>query len=305
MEREFAEWLRAHVPVKAGLPLGLRDDAALLPWHAGEDIVVTTDMICDGTHFDLASGDAPQRIGRKALAVNLSDLAAMAAEPVAAFVSIAVPRNEGPASAKAIYEGILPLAEQFECAVAGGDTNTWDGGLVINVTAVGKKAPGKAWSRDGAKAGDWLLVTGELGGSRRGKHFDFTPRVREARLLAESYVINAAMDVSDGLAIDLSRMLEASSCGATLMAANVPVATAAHESSATDGTSALEHALSDGEDFELLLAVSPDEAARLMEDQPLDTALTHVGSAMSGSGMVLIEGDGTQRELQPTGYEHQ
>jgi thiamine-monophosphate kinase len=158
----------------------------------------------------------PAAIGRKSLAVNLSDLAAMGARPVACFVSVAVPRQGGGELARAVYEGIFELARQFDTALAGGDTNSWDGKLVINVTAVGHVAAGKSWRRSGARAGDQILVTADFGGSILGKHFDFTPRVAEASWLADHARIEAAIDVSDGLTLDLSRICQESGCGAVL-----------------------------------------------------------------------------------------
>src|SRR5207248_8962470 len=123
---------------------------------------------------------APEQIGRKALAVNLSDLAAMAAKPVAALVALALPRQGGEKIAKELYEGLLPLAAEFDCPVAGGDTNSWDGPLVISVTALGEVPPDRRWLRSGAHPGYAILVTGHFGGSILGPQFSFTPRVKEA-----------------------------------------------------------------------------------------------------------------------------
>src|SRR5688500_2965484 len=135
MERELIRWLRERLPQRENVLVGPGDDAAVL--RAGSNIVVTSDMLMDEVDFVLKVVD-PRRVGRKALAVNLSDLAAMAAKPVAAFVSLCLPREGGETLAIELYGGIIPLAEEFECSIAGGDINSWDGPLVINVTAVGE-----------------------------------------------------------------------------------------------------------------------------------------------------------------------
>ena len=218
MEAEFHRWLRGMCRLHARAPLGLSDDAAIFSLAGCADLVVTTDLVSDGVDFRLEQDD-PRRVGRKALAVNLSDLAAMAARPLAAVVAVALPRDGcGTRTALdlaiAVYEGLLPLAAEFDLALAGGDTNTHDGPLVVCVTAFGESTERGPLTRSGGRPGDKLLVTGALGGSIAGHHFDFTPRVREALLLHERYELHAGMDISDGLALDLSRLAAESGCGA-------------------------------------------------------------------------------------------
>jgi thiamine-monophosphate kinase len=303
MEAEFHRWLRKHVPSHPRLPLGLSDDAAVLQRSGAADLVVTTDLLSDGVDFRLSEVD-PRRVGRKALAVNLSDLAAMAARPVAATISIALPRG-GVAGlsplqlAIAIYEGLLPLAEEFGLAIAGGDTNTHDGPLVISVTAFGEVTPRGALTRSGGRAGDRLLVTGELGGSIRGHHFDFTPRVREALLLHERYELHAGMDISDGLALDLSRLSTASRCGAVIDHHRVPLSSVAREM-----PDPLQSALTDGEDFELLLAVPPAVADVILAEQPLECPLTAIGELIAEPGLWQQDGTGHRTPLEPKGWQH-
>ncbi len=306
MERDFLRRLLPRLPSHPRLLLGPGDDAALLALAKDNAWVVTTDMLMDGVDFELHRHDA-RRIGRKSLAVNLSDLAAMAARPVGAVISLALPRSCGEALALELYEGLIPLAEEFETAIAGGDTNSWNGPLVTSITAIGEVVPGKEWRRSGAKPGDEILVTGSFGGSILGKHLDFTPRVREAMVLAEKYEIHAAMDVSDGLSLDLSRMCEASGCGAVLDLSLVPIAAAAHELAAQEqgGPSALDHALSDGEDFELILAVSPAVAEQLLASQPLGVPLTRIGRFVKQPGLWQQVSGGPLLPLSPRGYEHQ
>jgi len=306
MELEFIRRLRERLPSRQGaLLVGPGDDAAVLAWRNAGDCVVTTDMLTDGVDFRLEEADA-RRIGRKALAVNLSDLAAMAAVPVAVVVSLALPRTAGLALAWELYEGLLPLAEEFDTLVAGGDTNAWDGGLVINVTAIGRTTDRGPLLRSGARAGDAIVVTGDFGGSILGKHFDFTPRVREALYLRANYEVHAAMDVSDGLSLDLSRLCEESRCGAELDLAAIPIGPAAHEAAGRDPTAGtpLERALGDGEDFELLLAMPADEARRLATDTTLGVRVTIIGRFVALPGLVAIDADGVRRSLTPRGYEH-
>lgn len=304
MERDFLRRLIPRLPPHPRLLLGPGDDAALLALAKDNACVVTTDMLMDGVDFQLATCD-PKRVGRKALAVNLSDLAAMAARPVGAVVSLALPQGDGESLALALYEGLIPLAKEFDIAIAGGDTNSWLGPLVISITAIGEVIPGKEWRRSGAKPGDEILVTGSFGGSILGKHFDFTPRVREALLLAERYEIHAAMDVSDGLSLDLSRMCEASGCGAVIDLSRIPIAPAAVELENENEKSALDHALGDGEDFELILAAAPDVALEVLTSRPLAVPVIRIGRFVSQPGL-WRQNDRGELEPEPVrGYEHQ
>jgi len=303
MEAEFHRWLREHVPACAKVPLGLSDDAALISLAGRADLVVTSDLVSDGVDFRLERDD-PRCAGRKALAVNLSDLAAMAARPLAAVVAIALPRDGCGARtaldlAIAVYEGLLPLAAEFDVALAGGDTNTHEGPLVVSATALGEPTERGPLTRSGGRPGDKLLVTGSLGGSIAGHHFDFTPRVREALLLRETYDLHAGMDISDGLALDLSRLAAASGCGAIVDTLRVPISAAAGQL-----TDSLRHALSDGEDFELLLAASADVADRIVHDQPLDCPVTFIGELTAEKGLWQTTGGGRRKPLEPKGWQH-
>jgi thiamine-monophosphate kinase len=285
------------------------------------DCVVTTDLLTDGVDFVL-DRTAPRRIGHKALAVNLSDLAAMATRPVAAVIALALPRQGGLELAKELYEGMLPLAERFDLAIAGGDTNSWDGPLVIAVTAIGETTERGPLVRSGAKPGDRIIVTGEFGGSIAGRHLDFEPRVAEALVLHERYSLHAGIDVSDGLSLDLARICAESGCGAVIDIERVPIASAAQGSgfpprragrvqgSGNSGVesahrSPLDRALSDGEDFELILAVPPNEAARMLAEQPLsNVTLTEIGEFVAERGLWQRDAKGNLRELQARGFEH-
>lgn len=306
MESEFIAYLRSILPKSAAEVLvGPGDDAAVLAWRKDRNCVVTTDMLMDGVDFRLGV-DAPERIGRKSLAVNLSDLAAMAAEPVGAVVSLALPQTGGMDLAKRLYAGLLPLAAEFKCPIVGGDTNTWNGPLVVSVTALGRTTDGRLLKRSGAKPGDAIVVTGEFGGSILGKQFDFTPCVRLALDLAKYEEVHAAMDVSDGLSLDLSRMCAESGCGAVLRLDSIPVAEAAHELTRREPKSgnALDHALSDGEDFELILAMPRLEAERAIRELSVGVTLTIIGEFVAERGLWSVDTAAKRTPLTPRGYEH-
>jgi thiamine-monophosphate kinase len=304
-EDDLVHWLVQRLPGHPRVPVGAGDDAAVLQLTLGHELVATSDMLMDRVDF-VVDRDALPRIGRKALAVNLSDLAAMAARPAGALVSLALPRRGGERLAQMLYEGLLPLAAELDCPIVGGDTNSWDGPLVISVTALGELPVGRRWLRSGARPGDAIVVTGEFGGSILGKQFDFMPRVREALWLAEHARVHAAIDVSDGLSLDLARLARHSGCGAVLELERVPVSQAARELAAQEGSSAspLEHALADGEDFELILAVPPDEAQTLQEQQPLAVPLTRIGYFVQTPGLFRHVPGGDPIPLAVQGYQH-
>jgi thiamine-monophosphate kinase len=306
MENDLIAWLRRRVPSHPHLLLGIGDDAAVVRWPPGADCLVTVDMLTDQVDFRLEEAD-PQKIGRKALAVNLSDMAAMAGVPIAAVVALVLPRRGGQKLAEELYAGLLPLAAEHNVALAGGDTNSWDGPLAISVTLLGRPTKRGPLVRSGARPGDKIVVTGSFGGSILGHHFDFEPREREATELHERYGLHAGIDVSDGLSLDLSRLAAESGCRARLELDRIPIAAAAHELAAQrgDGVTPLEHALGDGEDFELILAVSPAAAEQMLREQPLPVQLACIGEFVPGAGLIAVEASGRERPLAPRGFEHQ
>jgi thiamine-monophosphate kinase len=306
MEAEFIQWLRERLPAHPRLLLGAGDDAAILSVGQSQGFVITSDLLSEGVHFVFDSAGA-SRVGRKALAVNLSDLAAMAARPLAAVVSLLLPQHDGLRIAQELYEGLLPLAFEYDLTVAGGDTNCWRGPLVVSVTAVGETTASGFLRRSGAEVGDAILVTGTLGGSILGRQFEFEPRVAEALLLNERYTIHAAMDISDGLALDLSRICLASGVGAEIETASVPVSEAAYNLAGGRDfhREALLHALGDGEDFELLMTLADAEAERLLRDQPLEIPLKRIGLIVSRPGLWEVDAAGNRIHLEPRGYVHQ
>jgi thiamine-monophosphate kinase len=293
------DWIRRQTPVSNRVLLGPGDDTALLAWPDAADCLVTTDMLLEGSCFLLEQAGA-YRVGRKAMAVNLSDIAAMAGVPLAAVVSVGLPRQGGRALAEELYRGLREMADAFDTAIIGGDTNSWNGPLVINVTLLGEATKRGAVRRSGARPGDWIFLTGPVGGSILGKHLDFQPRVREALLLHERVELHAMTDVSDGLAADLGHLCDESGIGAVVQAEAIPLTPEARQ--IQDGRSALDHGLGDGEDFELLFTVSPQDGQRLLDQPPLP-GLARIGSMIAEQGMWIESGE--QRvPLARSGYVH-
>lgn len=299
-EFDLIDWIRQQATSRDEVLLGIGDDTAILkstdrPW------LTTVDSIAEGTHFTLETA-TPQQIGRKALAINLSDIAAMAGEPVAAFVSFHLPKHLGRTFIEGVYEGLFGMAKEFNTVIAGGDTNTWDGPFVISITLMGQAHGKGSVLRSGAQVGDAICVTGELGGSLPSKHhLDFTPRVHEAQRLRDSFEIHAMIDVSDGVASDLRHILNASDVGAVIDAEHIPISNAVDEK--LPHAERVRHALCDGEDFELLFTVSPDECVRLLADPPFDLQVHRIGE-IAKSGYQLRNGHAIQ-DLRDLGWVHQ
>lgn len=298
--REIARRVRAD----GRAPLGIGDDCAVLKAPRDADVLVTTDMLMDGRHF-LLEEVGPAAVGYKALAVNLSDIAAMAGRPIAAFVAVALPRDQAVSVAHGLMDGMLPLAERFDVVLAGGDTNAWDGPLVVSVTVIGETAPPGPIRRAGAEVGDFIYVTGPLGGSLLGRHMRPTPRIEEALALHQTVRLKAMIDLSDGLSSDLRHVLKASGdLGACLDATRAPIHDDARVLSDRDGRSVLQHAFDDGEDFELCFVVSPEDGGRLESAPPKGTSVFRVGTIEAQPGLRLRVPDGTITPLGPSGFDH-
>jgi thiamine-monophosphate kinase len=299
-ELDFIDWLRRRTPVDRRVLVGPGDDTAVVAGQGSNPCLLTTDMLLDGSCFVLAEAGA-RRVGRKAMNVNLSDIAAMAGIPLAAVVSVGLPRQGGRALAEELYLGLREAADAFDVPIVGGDTNSWNGPLVISVTVQGQATSRGPVLRSGAKPGDWILVTGPLGGSILGKHLEFTPRIREALLLHEAVELHAMIDISDGLARDTWHICEESRCGAVLHAASIPFTDFALRMK--DGKSPLQHALGDGEDFELVFTVAPEDGRQLLDRQPIPGIhLAHVGECVSQG--LWLEEESQLRPLPPLGYVH-
>ena len=299
-EFQLIDWVRQRSVSYPQVPVGIGDDAALLSPTSGEEVIVTTDMLMDGRHF-IVGQTPPELIGRKSLAVNLSDIAAMGGRPIAAFISWALPRHQGRDLAKSLFTGMADLAREFDVSIAGGDTNSWDGPLVINVTVVGETIGQRRILRSGAQPGDVIFVTGPLGGSLAGRHLTFTPRINEAIDLVQRVRVNAMLDLSDGVASDLRHILNQSRVGATLDARSIPIHTDVDRQ--LPHKEQLRKALTDGEDFELLFTVSRSDAEQLLANPSLGWKPIQIGSIDAELGCRIQTENGI--EPFPTGgWEH-
>ncbi|MDA7950485.1 MAG: thiamine-phosphate kinase [Pirellulaceae bacterium] len=347
MENDFTSWLAENFsPANDKTILGIGDDAALLASPSEPNppttssllpreqqlTVVSTDLLSDKVDF-LVKDISPVAIGYKAASVSLSDIAAMGALPLSMTVAIALEKkNSSPPFnsnrktdqgsngtpiqdlnfAKEIYTGIKESLRPFGVDLVGGDTNYHYGPLTICTTAIGTVSSKNVWRRSGAQKGDLLVVTGRLGGSLLGHHLNFRPRVAEATRIAQTTNIHAAIDISDGLAIDTSRLATASHLGAVLDLSKIPVSDSAvllsrqiSTMSVVDpqkGKGAIEHALYDGEDFELLLALSPDSAEDLFTKLANEIPLTTIGYFTDRPGLWegrLDEQNCSKKELAP------
>lgn len=301
-ELAYIEWLQRTEVKLSPLRLGIGDDMARLQ-IGGESVLVASDMLLDGVHFDTARHSL-RLIGRKAMACNLSDCAAMAVQPVAATVSLVLPKTLTLRDVRELHRGLADMAGRFGAGIVGGDTTRWAHPLAIDVAILAKPYKGlRPVLRSGGKPGDRLYVTGRLGGSILGRHLRFAPRIAEAARLSRTLGprLHAMMDISDGLLLDLHRLCRASGVGAALVEAELEgiISPAARRLARQTGRAALDHACSDGEDFELLLAVRGEVAQK---DVPGVTLLP-IGR-LTKRGFVLERRDGRVSRLLPRGYVH-
>lgn len=303
-EFDYIRWIRRQTPMSSGVLVGPGDDCAVLAPRSRATLV-TTDMLMEGVDFVLAEVD-PVAIGRKAIGVNLSDIAAMAGVPTAVVVSVSLPKHPPGRTtrdlAEQLYRGMREVADGFGVPIVGGDTNTWDNGLVISVTALGEVTERGAVLRSGAKPGDVIFMTGRVGGSILGRHLAPTPRVREALALHHVVTLHAMIDISDGLAADLNHILTESRCGAILNASSVPIHDDAVALSQRTGQTPLHHALNDGEDFELIFTVSAADAVMLGVQSPVP--VYRIGECVTEQRLWLDVG-GNRTLLTPAGWIHE
>ena len=306
-EFELIARLTRTLPTNDAVVVGAGDDCAVLDVGMGDRLMLfKTDAVVEGVHF--SSDTPPDKIGHKALARCLSDIAAMAGTPTAAVITLGLPKTFEPELIEKIYTGINALAKQHNVAIVGGETTTNPERILISVALIGFAPRAKVLLRSGAKEGDAIFVTGELGGSLSGKHLEFVPRLVEARWLAEHFAIHSLMDVSDGLAGDLRHILNASHCGAELHKSAVPISRAAKEISKRGDAAkpAFVAALTDGEDFELLFTVASKTAVPLMDAWKREfpkLKLSCFGKIVAGHGITLRDETGV-RPLAAHGYVH-
>ncbi len=301
-EFEFLRRIRAELPTaKDGILIGSGDDCAHLD-PDGRPLVVTTDQLVAGVHFDDSA--SPEQIGFKAVAVSLSDIAAMGAQPWTWVAGFGMPDDLPEVFAERVLAGMLEAAAPQGASLVGGDI-TRSATLFVSVTMLGLDVCGRVVTRSGARPGDLLLVTGTLGGSILGRHLQPEPRVAEGLVLNRKHAISAMIDLSDGLAGDVEHLARDSDVGIEIEADRLPLSDAARRRSDQTGRPAWEHALCDGEDFELLFACSPAAAEALEASPPFETRLSRVGRVLPAEqGLVLITPDRSRGPLELSGYEH-
>lgn len=285
------ERIKRRVRNDASVVKGIGDDCAVIDTGGAGYTLMTCDMLVAGIDFE--PDERPRRIGRKALAVSLSDIAACGGVPRYALVSLGLPAKFPAASVDALYEGMAGLAKEYGISIVGGDISKAPV-LTIDLSLYGTVEKKKLVLRSGAKEGDVIFVTGSFGGSIRGKHLEFTPRLKESRFLVDNFTVRAMIDCSDGLAADLHHILEASGVGCVLFEHMIPQ---------TAASSGIEDALFSGEDFELIFTVSQKEAGRMMAGKRFE--FHPIGSVTATRGqMRMIGANGKARILEPKGYRH-
>lgn len=300
-EDQITQWFAQQSPADASRVLiGIGDDMAQLRVGQDRSVLITTDMLLDGVHFDL-SACSLEEVGYKSMAASLSDCAAMATVPIGAVCAVGLPPTFGADELKKMHRGLIEAGKPFACPLVGGDITKWRapaGRLAVCVSMLsvpsGHHPPVR---RSGARVGDIICVTGALGGSLAGRHLRFTPRVREALAITKAARIHAMMDISDGLSTDLNRICKQSGVGAIIDAAALPISEAAQKR-----PDPLAAALHDGEDFELLFTLSPAEFKKLAV--LADTPIAAVGMVVAEKEIQLRFADGTLATLAPQGYDH-
>jgi len=304
---------------KDGVKCGIGDDAAVLEPSPGAVQLVTSDMLLEGVHFDL-SFTSPEMLGRKSLAVNLSDMAAMGGKPRWFLLSLGLPAGVQLEFLDPFIKGMLDMADLHEVALVGGDTCASRSGLIISITLLGEQLPEKVLYRRGASAGDLVCVTGTVGDSALGlaelrkgisggdavsRHLDPLPRCREGLMLAEAGIPSAMIDISDGLLADLGHILENSGTGANVEIGKVPLSQHFRKNCEKFAADPMQFALAGGEDYELLFTVPPDRWPEAEKLFPMtESGLTVIGEITAASGLQALSPDGELYMSTSQGFRH-
>jgi len=300
-ENAIVKWFSLQSRVsETDFPIGIGDDMAEVRLGQDTTVLITTDMLAEGVHFDLQKSTLEQ-VGYKAIAVNISDCAAMATVPVAAVVSVALPKEYGESELKKLHTGITLACEKFGCVLIGGDITSFKSKepFVISASMLSRPGVCKPLRRSGAQIGDCICVTGTLGGSESGKHLEFEPRLQEALKITGMVNVHSMIDISDGLSSDLNRICTSSGVGAIIEAAKIPLSDAAKKK-----RKPLNAALNDGEDFELLFTLSKDDCEELLNRWRTRTPLTCIGDVNDTGTMQIKMPDDKISILQAGGYDH-
>lgn len=308
------------------LMIGIGDDAAVIRLDDHRAMVVTCDIQVENQHFRL-SHISPYQLGRRAMAVNLSDIAAMGAQPNFALVSLGFPKSFPLADFDALFKGMQDQLANFSASIIGGNLSNTEKDLIIDITLMGEVATDRMLTREGARPGDRIFVTGKLGESGAGfyvlekygqgfpaeftsfveKHRQPIPRIEAGKQIAESGFATAMIDISDGIASDLWHICERSHAGAEIQQEKFPVPEGIHKVASISGKSVLDLTLHSGEDYELLFTLineTPDAIVHSLT-QNLGVAMTEIGSMTTkASGYHLIDLTGRRIPIQPSGWDH-
>ncbi len=285
------ERIKKLIKTDASVVKGPGDDCAVIKFSKDKYMLFTSDMIVEGVDF--TGKDRPYLIGRKAIAVSVSDIAACAGLPRYCLVSLAMPQNSPVEFIDKLIKGMLSVAKKYGINIVGGDLSR-SKQLTIDVSMLGIVEKKNLVLRSGAKIGDIIFVTGKLGGSILGKHLRFIPRLKEARFLVKNFRVNSMIDISDGLACDLGHILEESSTGAIIYEDLIPIRQQARN---------LNDALYGGEDFELLFTVSAYEAKKLYRKKL--TGFKPIGEIVDKKyGLRLVDKRSRDKIIKPKGFQH-
>jgi thiamine-monophosphate kinase len=310
-EKSLIAQIRSRSSVGRGVVAGIGDDCAILRILPGREALVTTDFTLEGVHFR-REWHAPEVVGRRCLVRGLSDIAAMGGDPLAAFLSLALPRKLRQRWVDRFMAGLLRLADEWNVTLAGGDTAESPAGILADIVVVGSTPKGKAVRRSGAKPGDRIYVTGELGGSSATldllfsgrklratdypRHFRPIPRIEVGRWLRSHDIASAMIDTSDGLSTDLAHICEESIVSAEISAGAIPRASIGRPAREVN----LKFALHGGEDYELLFTAAKD---RRVPNKIAGVRITEIGQIRRGRGLCLIGKNG-RATLKPQGWQH-
>jgi thiamine-monophosphate kinase len=311
-EKSLISRIRKTAGPGAGVAVGIGDDCAVLNIPKGEQVLVTTDFSLEGVHFR-SEWHTPEIVGHRCLTRGLSDIAAMGGEPVAAFLSLALPAKLHPAWIQRFMRGLLRLARQYKVTLAGGDTAESPSGILADIVVVGCVPKGRAVLRSGAHPGDRIYVTGDLGNSAAAltelfagsrirpadftRHFNPQPRVAVGKVLREKNLASAMIDVSDGLSTDLTHICQESGVGAQILAPAIPRSCVGRKRMPVS----LLQALHGGDDYELLFTAPQ---GKHVPNQIAGVNITLIGHATRDQRIVLIQENGRRRPLRPQGWEH-
>jgi thiamine-monophosphate kinase len=328
-ERQVIEYIAALAgPPDEQLLKGIGDDCAVIRKDGNQVWLLTMDTLIESVHFD-STFHPPEKLGRKAVSVNVSDIGAMGGKPVFVLLSVGLPHGFDEAWFQAFTRGLAEACREYGCLIIGGDTVASPGGISITLTVIGEAERDKVVYRSGARPGDTVWVSGELGfaaaglallsagvepenrafDSFREKHLDPQARVTLGRQLAASGLVHAMMDLSDGLATDLAHLCKQSGVGARLVARDLPGVTTLAAAARCAGSDALRWAISGGEDYELLFTADPGDRvllARIAEQ--CGQSIFPVGSIVAGAGVTLVKDriDGISEEVAVAyqGFDH-